>query len=276
VDPATVRRLDEAVADHDRQVEGVAAQLDAADLADLPDDRPDLTPSTARLDAATQQDAAARRRVVRLGDAADQIVSWSDDHRSVLHQSTEVRRHAERLRRLSDTAGGRTGAKLSLQRWVLATYLEEICSLATRRLQTMTAGRYSLHVHRQQVRGNARSGLDLQVLDAYTGERRDVSSLSGGETFQASLALALAVADAVEQHTGGVRLDALFVDEGFGTLDPDALELAMDELDQLRAGGRMVGVISHVGGLKERVRAGIELQPGTRGSTVRVGEISAV
>ena len=211
---------------------------------------------------------------MRLGDGADQIVSWPDEHRALLAQSAEVRRHAARLRRLSDTAGGRTGAKLSLQRWVLATYLDEICTLATLRLRTMTAGRYSLHVHRAQLRGNARSGLDLRVLDAFTGEQRDVSSLSGGETFQASLALALAVADAVEQHTGGVRLDALFVDEGFGTLDPDALELAMDELDQLRAGGRMVGVISHVGGLKERVRTGIELTPSSRGSTVRVGEIA--
>ena len=92
-----------------------------------------------------------------------------------------------------------------------------------------------------------------------------MSSLSGGETFQASLALALAVADAVEQHSGGVRLDALFVDEGFGTLDPDALELAMDELDALRSGGRMVGVISHVSALKERLHAGIEVVADERG-----------
>jgi exonuclease SbcC len=264
---ARVRRYDERHAE-------VTTLLAAPELAELPEHAPDTTPSAQRLELATRDDAAARRRVVRLGDGADQIVSWTDEHRAVLQRSDEVRRHAARLRRLSDTAGGRSGAKLSLQRWVLATYLEEICSLATVRLRTMTAGRYSLHVHRAQVRGGARSGLDLRVLDAFTGEQRDVSSLSGGETFQASLALALAVADAVEQHTGGVRLDALFVDEGFGTLDPDALELAMDELDQLRAGGRMVGVISHVGGLKERVRTGIELTPSARGSSVRVGQIS--
>ena len=88
--------------------------------------------------------------------------------------------------------------------------------------------------------------------DAFTGEEREVTSLSGGETFQASLALALGVADTVQAHSGGVHLDALFVDEGFGSLDPDNLQLAMDELDRLREGGRLIGVISHVAALRER------------------------
>jgi exonuclease SbcC len=101
-----------------------------------------------------------------------------------------------------------------------------------------------------------------------------VTTLSGGETFQASLALALGVADAVQAQTGGVHLDALFIDEGFGTLDPDNLQLAIDELDRLREGGRMVGVISHVGALHERIRSGIEVIATDRGSTVRVGEIA--
>ena len=102
-----------------------------------------------------------------------------------------------------------------------------------------------------------------------------MQSLSGGETFQASLALALAVAESVQQHAGGVHLDTLFIDEGFGTLDPDSLDLAMDELDKLRAGGRMVGIISHVGALRERIRVGIEVTPSTNGSTLGVGEIAA-
>ena len=272
-------RLGTLIERYDTEVDGTAAQLDAPEFTELVavgERRPDVTPTDARLRAAEQADEGARARGLRLGDGADQIVSWSDEHRSIVHQSTEVRRHAADLRRLADTAGGRTGAKLSLQRWVLATYLEEICTLATVRLLTMTAGRYSLRLHRDRARGNAKSGLDLRVLDAFTGEEREVSSLSGGETFQASLALALAVADAVEQHSGGVRLDTLFIDEGFGSLDPDALELAMDELDKLRSGGRMVGLISHVGGLKERVHTGIEVTPTPRGSTLRVGEIHQI
>ncbi|MEN9541730.1 MAG: hypothetical protein RLZZ459_1821, partial [Cyanobacteriota bacterium] len=119
-------------------------------------------------------------------------------------------------------------------------------------------------------RGGRQAGLSLRVLDAYTGEEREVSSLSGGETFQASLALALGVADTVQARSGGVHLDALFIDEGFGTLDPDNLQLAMDELDRLREGGRMIGIISHVGALRERIRSGIEVRASDRGSTARV------
>ena len=162
---------------------------------------------------------------------------------------------------------------MSLQRWVLAAFLDDICQLANGRLATMTGGRYSLSVHRGDSPGRRAAGLDLRVLDSHTGTERDVSTLSGGETFQASLALALAVADAVEQHAGGIRMEALFIDEGFGSLDPDALELAMDELDALRAGGRMVGVISHVAGLQERIRTGIRVEPSEHGSTARVGRI---
>jgi exonuclease SbcC len=113
------------------------------------------------------------------------------------------------------------------------------------------------------------------VLDAYTGEEREVNSLSGGETFQASLALALGVADTVQAHAGGMQLDALFIDEGFGSLDPDNLQLAMDELDRLRAGGRLIGVISHVAALRERIRAGISVSSGSRGSSVSLSGTQA-
>jgi exonuclease SbcC len=168
---------------------------------------------------------------------------------------------------------GRRGDRVSLQRWVLASYLSEICDIANQRLRAMSSGRYALSVQTHANRRAGKAGLDLAVHDAFTGEQRPVQSLSGGETFQASLALALAVAESVQAHAGGVRLDALFIDEGFGSLDPDALELAMDELDRLRAGGRMVGLISHVGALRERIHTGIEVRPGNAGSTLRVGEL---
>ena len=155
-----------------------------------------------------------------------------------------------------------------MQRWVLSSYLAEICSYANQRLELMTSGRYQLRLTDEGGRGGRNAGLGLKVLDAYTGEEREVSSLSGGETFQASLALALGVADTVQVHSGGVHLDALFIDEGFGTLDPDNLQLAMDELDRLREGGRMIGIISHVGGLRERVRSGIEVIASDQGSRV--------
>jgi exonuclease SbcC len=154
---------------------------------------------------------------------------------------------------------------------VLSAYLAEICQYANQRLDMMTSGRYELRLSDGGGRGGRQAGLGLRVLDAFTGEEREVSSLSGGETFQASLALALGVADTVQAHTGGVHLDALFVDEGFGSLDPDNLQLAMDELDRLREGGRLIGIISHVGALRERIRAGIEVIGGDQGSRVRIG-----
>lgn len=266
--------LDRRVSEHRERVAGVNAQLEADDLAGLPIDRAPVADAERHLQIAraAERDAVAVAERTRL--AAEAITRWSDEHRMFTLKSEPARREASLLHRLSDTLTGRSGSKVSLQRWVLAAFLDDVCSLANQRLTTMTGGRYTLLVHRGDTPGNRAAGLDLRVLDAHTGEERDVSTLSGGETFQASLALALAVADAVEQHAGGIRMEALFIDEGFGTLDPDALELAMDELDALRAGGRMVGIISHVGTMQERIRTGIRVQPSERGSTVHVGRIA--
>ncbi|MFM9103537.1 MAG: SbcC/MukB-like Walker B domain-containing protein [Cyanobium sp.] len=172
---------------------------------------------------------------------------------------------------MADRCLGRSSPHISLQRWVLSAYLEEICRYANQRLELMTSGRYRLLLSDEGGRGGRHAGLGLRVLDAYTGEEREVNSLSGGETFQASLALALGVADTVQAHAGGVQLDALFIDEGFGSLDPDSLQLAMDELDRLREGGRLIGLISHVAALRERIRSGIEVVASERGSRLRVG-----
>ena len=263
--------LESRIAAHRDRVAGVTAQLHADDLVDLPTERPDLEGAAAALEQARRESASLASHAERARAASEAITRWSDEHRALTLRTEPARREEALLRRLSDTLLGRSGSKVSLQRWVLAAFLHDVCELANQRLATMTGGRYSLLVHRGDTPGNRSAGLDLRVLDAHTGEERDVSTLSGGETFQASLALALAVADAVEQHAGGIRMDALFVDEGFGTLDPDALELAMDELDALRAGGRMVGVISHVGTMQERIRTGIRVIPSELGSTLRVG-----
>ncbi len=113
------------------------------------------------------------------------------------------------------------------------------------------------------------SGLDLSVYDAYTGTTRPVNTLSGGESFLASLALALGLADVVQAYAGGVRLETIFVDEGFGSLDPEALDLAFQTLLDLREGNRLVGIISHVPELKERIDVRLEITPGRHGSTAR-------
>jgi len=118
--------------------------------------------------------------------------------------------------------------------------------------------------------GRRRSGLELEVLDAYTGKARSANSLSGGESFMASLSLALGLSDIVQQSAGGVRLDAMFIDEGFGTLDADVLELAVRTLSEMAGTDRMIGVISHVAELRERIDKQVQIEKTTAGSRIRV------
>ena len=268
-------RLDRAVQRHNEDRARATVLLDSEELRNLPDERPDAERTRAVLDSANRESSATAARSARWTSADDAISGWAESHRRISATAEQQLARAELLTEIAEQCTGRRGDKVSLQRWVLAAYLDDICQLANQRLLAMSSGRYTLAVHRARAKGSAKSGLDLRVRDAHSGEEREVQSLSGGETFQASLALALAVAESVQQHAGGVHLDTLFIDEGFGTLDPDSLDLAMDELDKLRAGGRMVGIISHVGALRERIRVGIEVTPSTKGSTLGVGEIAA-
>ncbi len=166
---------------------------------------------------------------------------------------------------LYEIASGRlTG--VSFERYVLGFLLDEVSLYANLRLKEMTRGRYRLR--RREDRGDKRKGvgLDLEVLDGYTGEARPVQTLSGGETFLASLSLALGLADVVQSRAGGIHLETLFVDEGFGTLDPETLDLAVKALLDLQQGGRLVGIISHVPELQESIDARLEIVTTERGS----------
>ncbi|MBT4845270.1 MAG: SMC family ATPase, partial [Planctomycetaceae bacterium] len=136
------------------------------------------------------------------------------------------------------------------------------------RLRKMSKGRYELLRAREAMNKQATSGLDLDVRDNFTGETRSVNTLSGGEMFLASLSLALGLSDVVESYSGGVHLDSLFIDEGFGSLDSATLDDAIETLMELNQGGRMVGVISHVSELKERIDKKIEVKRTSKGSRV--------
>ena len=159
------------------------------------------------------------------------------------------------LTALADAAGGRgdNTYRMSLNSYVLAARLEQVALAASERLVAMSDGRYLLqHTDAKAARG-AKSGLGLEVVDQWTGHRRDTSTLSGGESFMASLSLALGLADVVQQESGGIQIETLFVDEGFGSLDEQSLEQVMDALEGLRDGGRVVGLVSHVGEMKQRI-----------------------
>lgn len=168
---------------------------------------------------------------------------------------------------LSDTASGKNNLKITFHRFVLTALLDDILIAAGSRLSIMSKGRYSLQRYGEAEDKRVQSGLDIGVYDAYTGTLRGVGTLSGGESFLAALSLALGMADVVQGYSGGIQLDTIFVDEGFGSLDPEALEAAMAALVELKARGRIIGIISHVSDLRERIETQLRVVPGKDGST---------
>ncbi|MEU8759356.1 SMC family ATPase [Streptomyces sp. NPDC048659] len=183
-----------------------------------------------------------------------------------------LREEYERVAGLAALTAGTSAdneRKMRLESYVLAARLEQVAAAATARLQRMSSGRYTL-VHSDARSGGRRAGLGLHVVDAWTGNERDTATLSGGETFFASLALALGLADVVTDEAGGIRLDTLFIDEGFGSLDEQTLDEVLDVLDSLRERDRSVGIVSHVGDLRRRVPAQLEVVKDRHGSAVRL------
>ncbi|MBR5228961.1 MAG: SMC family ATPase, partial [Firmicutes bacterium] len=158
-----------------------------------------------------------------------------------------------------------------LETYVQMNYFDRILRRANIRLKVMTGGQYELMRKDSAENKRSQSGLDLEVIDHYNGTRRSVKTLSGGESFKASLALALGLSDEIQSSAGGVKLDTMFVDEGFGSLDGDSLRQALQALAELSEGKRLVGIISHVGELKEKIDTQIVVRKEkTGGSTATI------
>ncbi|MFE0946756.1 SbcC/MukB-like Walker B domain-containing protein, partial [Streptomyces mutabilis] len=214
-------------------------------------------------EAASARDAAARR--------CAELERLSARATAAVRRIAPLRREHERVARLATLTAGTSAEnerRMRLESYVLAARLEQVAAAATARLQRMSSGRYTL-VHSDDRTGRGRSGLGLHVVDAWTGRERDTATLSGGETFFASLALALGLADVVTDEAGGVRLDTLFIDEGFGSLDDQTLDEVLDVLDALRERDRSVGIVSHVADLRRRIHAQLEVVKGRSGSVLR-------
>ncbi|MGX1840666.1 AAA family ATPase [Streptomyces diastaticus] len=245
-DPATAEAAGRPPADPD-------AAADRARRADL------------RLRAAAATAEAAARDAVALDTLSRQATTEA-------RRMGPLRAEYERVARLAQLAAGTSAEnerRMRLESYVLAARLEQVAAAATVRLHRMSGGRYTL-VHTADRSGRGRSGLGLRVVDAWTGRERDTATLSGGETFFASLALALGLADVVTDEAGGVRLDTLFIDEGFGSLDDQTLDDVLDVLDALRERDRSVGIVSHVADLRRRVHTQLEVVKGRDGSRLRV------
>jgi DNA repair protein SbcC/Rad50 len=239
-----------------------AVAVPAPDLAALEHDAEsadrDFTEHAAML-------TAARGRVGQLVRLQARLLDVLSDRAPLAHRHAVV----DGLARLAEGKSADNRLRMSLSGYVLTARLEQVAAAASERLERMSSGRYRLVHTTDSTGGRGRGGLGLRVLDAWTGADRDPSSLSGGETFSASLALALGLADVVTAEAGGSLLDTLFVDEGFGSLDDDTLDEVMSVLDDLREGGRVVGLVSHVADLRQRIPVQLRVDKGRTGSTLQ-------
>lgn len=175
------------------------------------------------------------------------------------------------LKRLSDTANGEiSGKKLTFENYILAFYFEQIVAAANERFYHMTSGQYKLVRRKDGINGRAQGGLELDVMDFYTGKVRNVRTLSGGESFKASLSLALGLSDVIQLGAGGVEIDAMFIDEGFGSLDAESLDTAMRILETLAGDNRQIGIISHVSELRNRIERKILVTRKRQGSDLKL------
>jgi exonuclease SbcC len=232
-------------------------------------ERPDIEAleDAARKSVKEHEDAVRHEAslVNKLGQATSALTAFGD----VSERLGRLEEEYAVKGRIAKVANGKNDAGVTFQRFVLATLLEDVLYTASERLRIMSHGRFSLHRSRERTDKRKHGGLDLEVQDAYTGTVRPVSTLSGGEAFLASLSLALGLADAVQAHAGGIHLETIFVDEGFGSLDEETLELAFRALTDLQRSGRLVGIISHVAALKEEIDTRLEVTAGRGGSAAR-------
>jgi len=261
------------VARHATALSEARGGLEALDGAEIPDERPDAEAATARADELQRRaraEAARAERLLERGERAQEAIAAARRTDDAAAGLRDVHERTERVAALCD---GQGPGRISLEAWVLAGELERVTAAANVHLARMSNGRYQLQRTDDAGHRAKQAGLDLAVLDSHTGRARPPATLSGGEQFQASLALALGLADVVSLGgTGsGRRFEALFVDEGFGSLDPDALDQAVEALHQIHAGGRMVGVVTHVEAMKQQLPIGVEVhrRPDGRGSTLR-------
>jgi exonuclease SbcC len=266
-----LQALDERIAAWERARASAMATLE--ELAEIdPATEVDLNEVTAAASSARAAASEAATRLARARAAFERVNELAARLRAEWKSLEPLEASYAELDALTDVINGRgqNSKKMTLRSYVLAARLEEVAVAASARLHRMSQGRYSfVHSDSAGARGT-RGGLSLDVLDDYSGRSRPAKTLSGGESFLASLSLALGLADVVANETGGALLDTLFVDEGFGTLDSDTLDIVMNTLDELRAGGRVVGLVSHVEELRQRIPTRLRVRKARTGSTLEV------
>lgn len=268
LDPEILARRKSELESYHRDLAAATVRLERAEALCAGRSRPDLAALQEVRAAIDAEVGASQQSIGSLGGEEAALCQSRD---AIGENGREVVRLEESFAvvgRLADLAAGQNPLRMTLQRYVLAALFEEVAIAASRRLSKMSRGRY--HLLRAEIPrdGKSTGGLDLDVVDDYCGERRPAFTLSGGESFLASLALALGLSDVVLAQSGGRYLDCIFIDEGFGTLDGETLDFALNTLIELHRSGRVIGIISHVAELKERIPCRIEVVARKDGSVI--------
>lgn len=271
---ADIERLDREIRNYDEQKRTLAAQTHELEEKLSGRQRTDLTALQNRRAAALDRQAKAENaekamvRKLTLHESAEREIRQANA--AIQKKRGKWQIIQELYTCCAGIAAGNPRAKLTFEAYVQQYYFRFVVAAANKRLTRLTDGMFTLRVMREAANRVSQSGLDLEVLDRSTGQARDVSTLSGGESFLASLALALGLSDAVQSQSGQIRMDAMFIDEGFGSLDENALRSSIDVLLELADGKRLIGIISHVQELEERIDKQIVVTKTPNGSTVRM------
>lgn len=271
---AEIERLDLEIRNYDEQKRTLAAQTHELEDKLSGRQKTDLTALQNRRAAALDRQVKAENaekamvRKLTLHESADQEIRQANA--AIQKKRGRWQIIQELYTCCAGIAAGNPRAKLTFEAYVQQYYFRFVVAAANKRLTRLTDGMFTLRVMREAANRVSQSGLDLEVLDRSTGQARDVSTLSGGESFLASLALALGLSDAVQSQSGQIRMDAMFIDEGFGSLDENALRSSIDVLLELADGKRLIGIISHVQELEERIDKQIVVTKTPNGSTVRM------
>ena len=264
LETADAQRLLARVEEHDRALTSVAAALEEFDAVELPEDPPEIADVVHQADAA----GAHRDRFVTLAAEVNRQLAKVTEIAEAMGQQREqleaLESEADTLHRVAKLCRGQSESKISLEGWILAAHLRDVAEQANVHLGQMSRGRYRFDVAQEALNRKREGGLDLVILDADTGLHRQTSTLSGGESFYASLSLALGLSDVVSAG-GALSLDSVFIDEGFGSLDPGITELAIEVLNSLRDGGTTIGVITHVDSVKREIPVGLEVKRSSDG-----------
>lgn len=261
-----VQRFDRAVIETETKLQQVIAKLPAKEERLLLGEYERLKDET-------------EHQLQKVKSDRDELVTKRNTNKNALERITELYKSQKEnykmgslYTELSDMAAGKDNLthKISFERYVLGVYFDEILYAANQRFSQMTGGRYELERQTENFTARRGNGLDLEVFDQFTGKKRSVKSLSGGEMFKASLSLAFGLSDVIQNELGGVEVNTLFIDEGFGTLDSDSLDQAIQVLMELNQTGRLIGIISHVDELKSRIQSKMIVEKVQEGSHVEL------